>query len=94
LEVRRQRRLDYALDWTLGVPTSILDAIVDASGTYTVTISSGDTAHGPVINVAGATVANNTGGSLTLRSGTGTLTISQGTFLLDGEFERGRHQRG
>jgi hypothetical protein len=69
-------------DWSLGAaPTSAQDAVIDASGTYTVDISESDTiaATSLVINAAGATVTDE--GSLTL---SGALTVNAGTFDLDG----------
>jgi hypothetical protein len=66
-----------------------LAADIDASGTYTVTISSAETTDGLLINAAGATVSDNTGGSLSTDSGgpsnpNGALTISAGSFALAG----------
>lgn len=69
-------------DWSFGAaPTSIDDAVVDASGTYTVDISASDAvaATSLVINAGGATVTDE--GSLTL---SGALTVNAGTFDLDG----------
>jgi hypothetical protein len=73
-----------ATSWSNGVPTSTIDADVDASGTYTVTVSSSDNAHALIINNAGTTVTDNKGGMLTLGGGSGALTISKGTFQLNG----------
>src|SRR5262249_38493930 len=73
-------------NWGNGVPTASLAADIDASGTYTVTISSADTTYGLLINAAGATISDNTGGSLSV-TGTGgpsnpngALTINGGSF--------------
>jgi hypothetical protein len=73
-----------AADWANGVPTATLDAVVDASGSYTVTLSSVDSAHGLIVDDAGAVVADSSSGSLTLDAGIGTLAISHGTFHLGG----------
>src|SRR5262249_15036175 len=79
-----------AANWGNGVPTANLAADIDASGTYTVTIYSGDTADGLLINAAGATVSDNTGGSLSITGSggpsnpNGALTISAGSFALPG----------
>src|SRR5262249_22996706 len=59
-----------AANWGNGLPTASLAADIDASGTYTVTISSADTTDGLLINAAGATVSDNSGGSLSI-TGTG-----------------------
>jgi hypothetical protein len=67
-----------------------LAADIDASGTYTVTISSADTTYGLLVNAAGATVSDNTGGSLSITDSggpsnpNGALTISAGSFALAG----------
>jgi len=79
-----------AANWGNGVPTANLAADIDASGTYTVTISSADTTYGLLINAAGATVSDNTGGSLSITDSggpsnpNGALTISAGSFALAG----------
>jgi hypothetical protein len=71
-------------NWRFGLPTSTTDAEVKVSGTYTVTISSADVAHSLTILDPGATVLDNTVGSLTLGGGTGVLTVNQGIFQLAG----------
>jgi hypothetical protein len=73
-----------ATDWSNGVPSSTLDAVVDSSGTYTVALSNSDSAYGLIVNDASATVADNSGGTLTLGGGSGALTITKGTFQLNG----------
>src|SRR5262249_35897362 len=60
-----------AANWGNGVPSANLAADIDASGTYTVTISSADTAYDLLINAAGATVSDNTGGSLSITNSGG-----------------------
>src|SRR5262249_46519477 len=79
-----------AANWGNGVPTANLAADIDASGTYTVTISSADTTYGLLINAAGATVSDNKGGSLSITGSggpsnpNGALTIGAGSFALAG----------
>jgi hypothetical protein len=79
-----------AANWGKGVPTANLAADIDASGTYTVTISSAGTTYGLLITAAGATVSDNTGGSLVITDSggpsnpNGALTISAGSFALAG----------
>ena len=70
-----------AADWSGGlVPNSGDTAIINASGTYEVVISSADAAYSLVVNDAGATVAINSGGTLTL---SGPLTLEAGTVELN-----------
>ena len=65
-------------DWNRdSAPTAGAAAIVDASGTYTVTIDSADAALSLLLNDSGATVSELAGGSLTLGSG---LTVDPGAF--------------
>src|SRR5262249_28197785 len=71
-----------AANWGNGVPTANLAADIDASGTYTVTISSADTTYGLLINAAGATVSDNTGGSLSI-TGTGGPSNPHGAFRIN-----------
>src|SRR5262249_31665411 len=75
-----------AFNWSLGVPTATIYADVDATGTYSVAITTNDIAYGLLVNAAGATVTDN-GGTLTL-AGTGgsngALNINAGTFVLNG----------
>jgi hypothetical protein len=79
-----------AANWGNGVPTANLAADIDASGTYTVTISSADTTYGLLINAAGATVSDNTGGSLSITNSggpsnpNGAVIINAGSFALAG----------
>jgi FecR protein len=61
-------------------PTSSDNAVVDASGTYTVKISQGGAAHSLVVNDSGATVEIVRGNTLTLG---GDLTIDAGQLHID-----------
>jgi probable HAF family extracellular repeat protein len=71
-----------ASDWNFtSPPNSAIDTEIDANGTYTVTITSADSAKSLTVNDAGATVLDENGGSLTLG---GALTIDAGTFELAG----------
>ena len=62
-------------------PTAENPTVIDASGTYTITVSSPDVAQSLTINDAGATILDENGGSLTLG---GALAINAGIFELDG----------
>jgi hypothetical protein len=73
-----------ASNWSNGVPTANVDALVGVGGSYTVTISSADLAHSLTVNSSGALISDNSGGSLALAGGSGVLTISSGTFQLNG----------
>ena len=84
-----------AASWTTwnsahAVPTGTINANFDTSGTYTVSITTADTAYGLLLNDTRATVSDNTGGTLTLtgtggaNNPTGMLTINAGTFALAG----------
>ena len=55
---------------THAVPTGTIDAVFDTSGTYTVNITTADTAYALLLNNSGTTVADTSGGTLTL-TGTG-----------------------
>ena len=75
---------------THAVPTGTIDAVFDTSGTYTVNITTADTAYALLLNNSGTTVADTSGGTLTL-TGTGglsnpngTLAINAGVFTLNG----------
>ncbi len=70
-------------DWNFTSPPNInVDTVIDApAGTYTVTITSADTAKSLTVNDVNATVLDENGGSLTLN---GSLTIDAGTFELSG----------
>jgi len=75
---------------THAVPTGTIEADFDKSGTYTVKITTADTAYALLLNDAGATISDNSGGTLTL-AGTGgstnpngMLAINGGTFALAG----------
>ena len=71
-----------ASDWNfVSPPTSANPTVIDASGTYTVTISSADVAQSLTINDSGATVMDENGGSLTLG---GALTVDAGVFEFAG----------
>ena len=70
------------VDWTFGSPpTSDNPAVIDASGSYVVTITTADAAASLTVNAAGVDVQDETNGSLTLD---GALTIDTGTFSLAG----------
>jgi hypothetical protein len=75
---------------THAVPTATIDADFDASGTYAVNITTADTAYAVLLNDSGATISDNSGGSLTLtgaggaQSPNGVLSINQGKFVLAG----------
>jgi hypothetical protein len=83
---------DWAIasNWSRGVPSAGIGAAIDLTGSYTVTISSADTAYGLILNDAGATVLDKSSGSLTLtgaggaQSPNGALSINYGTFVLAG----------
>ena len=79
--------------WTSsGAPTSSDNAVVDVSGTYTVTIDQAAAAHSLVVNDSGATVEIFGGNTLTLG---GDLTIDAGKLhdRFRGDAERHRHLR-
>jgi autotransporter passenger strand-loop-strand repeat protein len=70
-------------------PTVVIDAVIDASGTYAVGIGASATAYGLILNNAGATVNDKAGGSLILEGSggaipNGAMTINAGTFNLSG----------
>jgi hypothetical protein len=71
-------------NWSSGVPNSNSDVVISKAGSYTVTLSNADTALSLSLNDSGATVSDNTGGSLKLAGGSGTLAINNGTFQLAG----------
>jgi hypothetical protein len=79
-----------AADWSAGVPTGNVDAVIDAAGAYTVKITTTATAYGTTVDASGATVNDTTGGALTLVGPGGTaapdgvLSIAAGTFELSG----------
>jgi hypothetical protein len=66
---------------TGGPPTASDTATINATGTYTVTISSADVAQTVILDSATATIADASGGSLTVG---GTLGIDAGTYDLMG----------
>jgi hypothetical protein len=69
-------------DWSTGsAPATGTHAVIDASETYTVTITSADVAQSLTIDAAGATVSDESGGSLALG---GALAIAAGEFDLAG----------
>jgi probable HAF family extracellular repeat protein len=55
-----------AANWNSGLPTTGVIADVDATGTYSVTITTNDVAYGLWVNDAQATVSDSTKGSLAL----------------------------
>jgi len=68
-------------NWIGGVaPGAGDDAFVDASGTYTVTISTAISTNSLTLNASGATVTETAAGSLTLA---GALNLEAGTFQLN-----------
>ena len=70
-----------ASDWSGGaVPNSNETTTIAASGSYVVTISGSDVAYSLAVNDAGATVAINSGGILTL---SGLLTVAAGSVELN-----------
>jgi fibronectin-binding autotransporter adhesin len=70
-----------ALDWTGGVvPGGGDDVTIDATGVYTVTISSAEAAHSLILNDAAATIAIDSGGTLNIGS---TLTLDFGALQLN-----------
>jgi hypothetical protein len=71
-------------DWSSGVPNFNSDVVISKAGRYTVTLSSADNALSLSLNDSGATVSDNTGGSLSLAGVSGTLAITNGTFQLAG----------
>jgi hypothetical protein len=77
-----------ASDWKLGIPTATIKADIDASGTYTVSITNSQTAYALLLNDAGATVSDQQGGSLRLvgtggtTSPNGQLNVTSGMFTL------------
>jgi uncharacterized repeat protein (TIGR03803 family) len=79
-----------AANWNPGVPTAGKIADIDATGTYSVAITTNDVAYGLWINDAQATVSDSTKGSLTLAgpggvaNPDGSLNIDAGTFVLNG----------
>jgi uncharacterized repeat protein (TIGR03803 family) len=80
-----------AANWNTGVvPTAGRIADIDASGTYSVAITTNDVAYGLWVNDAQATVSDSTKGLLTLAgpggaaNPNGSLNIDAGTFVLNG----------
>jgi uncharacterized repeat protein (TIGR03803 family) len=79
-----------AANWNPGVPTAGKIADIDATGTYSVAITTNDVAYGLWVNDAQATVSDSTKGSLTLAgpggaaNPNGSLNIDAGTFVLNG----------
>ncbi len=69
-------------NWSNGVPTSSIDALVNATGAaYTVSLVSAAVANSLVIDSSNATVADDSGNSLTI---TGALTLDAGSISLTG----------
>jgi hypothetical protein len=79
-----------ASNWNLGVPTATIDADIDASGSYTVALTSNDIAYGLLLSAPGATVTDNNAGTLSLAgpggaaNPDGALNINAGNFVLNG----------
>jgi uncharacterized repeat protein (TIGR03803 family) len=79
-----------AANWNPGLPTAGKIADIDATGTYSVGITTNDVAYGLWVNDAQATVSDSTKGSLTLAgpggaaNPNGSLNIDAGTFVLNG----------
>jgi probable HAF family extracellular repeat protein/ELWxxDGT repeat protein len=79
-----------ASSWSNGVPSANVEAAVDTKGTYTVSITTTDTAYALLLNDSGATLSDNGGGALTLvgtggsSNPNGVLAINAGTFALAG----------
>jgi hypothetical protein len=67
-------------NWTLGVPTSSLSALIDLPGTYKVNVSGDQSANSLTISDVDATL-----------TGSGKLTLE--TLINDGTIEAGRHER-
>src|SRR5215471_4326566 len=71
-----------AANWSNGVPTSSLDALINATGAaYTVSLVSAAVANSLVINSSNATLAAGSDDSLTI---TGALTVDAGSISLSG----------
>jgi len=78
-----------ATNWNQGLPTATIDANVDATGTYSVAITSNAIADALLLNDAQATVTDNNGslslaGAGGLANPNGALIINAGTFRLNG----------
>jgi probable HAF family extracellular repeat protein len=78
-----------ATNWKNGLPTATIDANVDATGTYSVAITSNAIADALLLNDAQATVTDNNGtlslaGAGGLANPNGALIINAGTFRLNG----------
>jgi YVTN family beta-propeller protein len=78
-----------ATNWNHGTPTASVAADIDATGTYSVAITTNDIAYGLFLNDAQATVTDK-GGALTLAGAggatnpNGALNLNEGTFVLNG----------
>jgi hypothetical protein len=79
-----------AANWNPGVPTTGKIADIDATGKYSVAITTNDVAYGLWVNDAQTTVSDSTKGLLTLAgpggvaNPNGSLNIDAGTFVLNG----------
>jgi probable HAF family extracellular repeat protein len=79
-----------AANWNSGLPTTSVIADIDATGTYSVAITTNVVAYGLWVNDAQATVSDNSRGSLALAGSggaanpNGSLKIDAGTFVLNG----------
>jgi fibronectin-binding autotransporter adhesin len=72
-----------ASNWSLGLPTSLTAAAITAGGTYTVTITSPETALLLLLNSPNATLSIS-GATLTLTGAAGDTIITAGTVTLNG----------
>ncbi len=71
-----------AADWSTGTrPNSADDVTIAAAGTYTVAVTTADTANSLTLDNFTTTLQESTAGSLTL---TGALTLDRGAAVLDG----------
>jgi YVTN family beta-propeller protein len=79
-----------ATSWNHGTPTASISADIDATGSYSLAITTNDVAYELFLNDAQATVTDGKGGVLTLSgpggatTPNGALNINAGTFVLNG----------
>jgi len=71
---------NVAAYWTAGKPSFANDVLIDAKGTYTVSLASTGTANSLFLNAAGATLLEQASGSLNIANG---FTLQAGTALLN-----------
>lgn len=69
------------VDWLGDVPNSSEDAVINAQGSYAVTIAAAVSAKSLTMDAAGATLSEAASGSLTM---SGRLTLDDGTIILNG----------